>query len=36
MATKRSTFQRVMRLAAAIDAMPTMPNWPRLMLPPHR
>ena len=22
-------------LPAAIDAMPTMPNWPRLMLPPQ-
>ena len=35
MATNRSRFQRVMRLPAAIDAMPTMPNWPRLMLPPQ-
>ena len=34
-ATNRSTFQRVSRLPAAIAPMPTMPNWPRLMLPPQ-
>ena len=33
--TKKSTFQRISRLPAAIAPMPTMPNWPRLMLPPQ-
>ena len=35
MATNRSTFQRVSRLPAAMAPTPTMPNWPRLMLPPQ-
>ncbi len=32
---KKSTFQRIIKLPAAMAPMPTMPNWPRLMLPPH-
>ena len=34
-ANHRSTFHRSMTSPAAMALTPTMPNWPRLMLPPH-